>query len=97
VEDVDPLDGERTESGLMAHAPSSALRVEGVGAEGARDGLADALDEDLAGIRLIQASQCSQWPSHAACVYAEYLSPPSGWQLDARGQVGRGGDWHAYC
>ena len=47
VEDADPLEGESAEGGLVVHAASLAPGVEGVGPEGARDGLPDPLDEGL--------------------------------------------------
>jgi hypothetical protein len=48
VEDADPLEGESAKGSLVLHATSSAAGVEGVGPEGARDGLANPLDEGLA-------------------------------------------------
>jgi hypothetical protein len=46
-EDANPLEGEGAEGGLVLHAASLAACVEGVGPEGARDGLPNPLDEGL--------------------------------------------------
>src|SRR4051812_15630974 len=47
MKDSDPLESESTQSGLVASAAGSARFVEGFCPEGARDGLADPLDEGL--------------------------------------------------
>jgi hypothetical protein len=43
VEDANPLEGEGAECGFVLHATSLARGIEGVGPEGARDGLPDPL------------------------------------------------------
>lgn len=48
MEDADPLEGESAKRGLMGTATLAVALVEGFGPEGARDGLADPLDEGLA-------------------------------------------------
>ena len=48
VEDADPLESESAKGGLVLHAASLTPGVEGVGPEGARDGLSDPLAEGLA-------------------------------------------------
>src|SRR5262245_26762576 len=48
MKDADPLECESTERGLMGAAAFAVALVEGLGPEGARNGLSDPLDEGLA-------------------------------------------------
>jgi hypothetical protein len=85
VEDANPLEGERAKGSPVLHAASAAALVEGVGSEGARDGLPDPFNEGLS-----EESGAPIAPVDGGLVAAAF-----GDGSDARVLLERGGVWEA--
>ena len=84
VQDADPLEGERAQGRLVAHAAGPAALVEGLRPEGAREGLWDPFHEGLA-----QKGRAGPAPVDPGLVAASFGDGSDARVLLQRGGVGK--------